>query len=78
MVLSVTMPTLPPKGVHFAQNLPLGHPAHRRIARHLGDGIHVHRHEKHLGAQVGGRSGGFATRVAGSYYNDIVLFLLKH
>jgi hypothetical protein len=53
--------------------LAFGNATHGRVAAHLSNLVHIHRNETGLGTQIGSSGGGFATGMAGTYYNNIVL-----
>jgi hypothetical protein len=50
--------------------------AHGRIARHLGDGLHIHGNQENRRSHVCSSSSSFTPGMTGTYYNNIVFF--KH
>ena len=59
-------------GINFPHNLPFRNPAHCRITAHLGNGLHVHGNQKHLGPHIGGSSSGFTAGMTSTNNYDIV------
>ncbi len=59
------------EGVDFADNLALGDTANSRVAAHLRDLVHIHRHQQSACAESGSGMGSLATGMAGAYYDNI-------
>ena len=64
-------PHLAAKRVHFPDELPLGEPAYRRIARHPGDMVPAHRDEQRRPPHPARRERSLAAGVAGPHDDDI-------
>jgi hypothetical protein len=60
--------------VHFADEMPLGDPAHGRIAGHLRDQVDIQRKQGGLQSHAGGGHRGFTAGVSGADHDNIVLF----
>ena len=56
------------QGIYFSHDLSLGYSANGRIARHLCNLVHVHRHEECLGAHIGRGTSRLAPCMSASYY----------
>ena len=61
------------EGINLAHNLPLGDTADGRIARHLRNLVHVHRHEAGFGTHIGTGAGCFAPRMTTSDDQNIIV-----
>ena len=64
----------PAQGIHLAYQMALGNPAHGRIARHLGNQVHVEREQGRFQSHAGRGHGSFAAGMAGADNDHIVLF----
>ena len=60
------------QGIDLAHNLPLGNTTNGRVARHLGNLVHVHRHQTGLSTHVGAGTGCLATCMSASDDNHII------
>ncbi len=61
------------QGVDFADDLPFGDTADRRIARHLPDRVQIGRQQCRFRTQPRGGGRGFGSRVTGPDHDDVVL-----
>ena len=59
------------RSIDFAHNLPFGDTADSGVTAHLGDFIHIHRHQKCTRTEPGRSMSGLATGMAGAYYYNI-------
>ena len=64
--------------VNFADQMPLGNSADRRVAAHLRDQVQVHGDERGLQAHARGSHGSLAACMTGAHHYDIVLFGESH
>jgi hypothetical protein len=63
--------------VNLSDEMPLGNPSDRRIARHLTNVFEFHRNESGSFAHSGGRQGGFRTGMTGTHNNDRKVIIHK-
>jgi hypothetical protein len=61
------------KRVYLSDYLTFSDSAYSRIARHLCNLIHIHRHQTGLGAHVGRSASRFTTSMTTAYDDDIVI-----
>jgi hypothetical protein len=67
-------PAIAAKCIYLSDYLPLSYTPHGWITAHLSDRLHIHRSEKDTASHVGCSNRSFTTGVAGTYYNDIILW----
>ena len=66
------------QGINLAHEMTFGDTADRRIARHLGDQIHIHRVQRRLQTHSRGCVRRFTAGMTRTHNHDVVFFVKHH